>query len=81
MRALSRLGAFNQPERAGVYVGFLAGVLAANPDRSEWLIAETLKMARARPLGGGARHRLFRAAALAPDAARARAGYAALPAR
>ena len=33
MRALSRLGAFRHPERAGVYVGFLAGVLAANPDR------------------------------------------------
>jgi hypothetical protein len=44
MRALSRLGAFAQPERAGVYVGFLAGVLAANPDRTEWLVSQTLKM-------------------------------------
>ena len=44
MRALSRLGAFNQPERAGVYVGFLAGVLAANPERTEWLVAQALKM-------------------------------------
>lgn len=44
MRALSRLGAFNQPERAGVYVGFLAGVLAANPERTEWLAAQALKM-------------------------------------
>lgn len=44
MRALSRLGAFRQPEHAGVYVGFLAGVLAANPDRTEWLIAQTMKM-------------------------------------
>ena len=44
MRGLSRLGAFRQPEHAGVYVGFLAGVLAADPDRTEWLIAQTLKM-------------------------------------
>ncbi len=44
--ALSRLGAFNQPEHAGVYVGFLAGVLADNPERSEWLVARSLKMAK-----------------------------------
>jgi hypothetical protein len=44
MRTLSRLGAFNYPERAGVYVGFLAGVLAANPDKTEWLISQSLKM-------------------------------------
>ncbi len=45
MRALSRLGAFAHPERASVYVGFFAGVLAANPERTEWLVAQTLKMA------------------------------------
>jgi hypothetical protein len=44
MRTLSRLGAFNRPEQAGVYIGFFAGVLAANPERTEWLITETLKM-------------------------------------
>jgi hypothetical protein len=44
MRALSRLGAFAHPEHAGAYVGFLAGVLAANPDRTVWLITQTLKM-------------------------------------
>jgi hypothetical protein len=44
MLRLSQLGAFDHPERAGVYVGFLAGVLAANPDRTEWLVTRTLKM-------------------------------------
>jgi hypothetical protein len=44
MRALSRLGTFAHPERAGVYVGFLAGVLATNPDRTEWLVSQTLKI-------------------------------------
>lgn len=44
MLRLSRLGAFDHPERAGVYVGFLAGVLAANPDKTEWLVTQTLKM-------------------------------------
>jgi hypothetical protein len=44
MRALSRLGAFNNPENAGVYVGFLAGVLAKNPRQAENIIAGTLSM-------------------------------------
>src|SRR5215510_9069218 len=30
IRALSSFGALNDPEKAGVYVGFLAGVLLAN---------------------------------------------------
>ena len=38
VRALSQFGAFKDPEGAGVYVGFIAGVLAANPDRAENLI-------------------------------------------
>ena len=38
MRELSRLGAFRDPEAAGVYVGFVAGVLAANPGRAEHLV-------------------------------------------
>jgi hypothetical protein len=44
MRTLSTLGAFNDPEHCGVYAGFFAGVLAANPRRAEALIAQTLKM-------------------------------------
>jgi hypothetical protein len=44
MRALSRFGAFNDPERCGVYVGFLAGVIAANPDKAYQLISKTMAM-------------------------------------
>lgn len=44
MRALSRLGAFNDPERCGVYVGFLAGVIAANPDKAYKLVSKTMAM-------------------------------------
>src|SRR6188508_2844480 len=38
VQALSRMGAFKDPETAGPYIGFIAGVLAANPDRAEELI-------------------------------------------
>jgi hypothetical protein len=44
MRVLSRLGAFNDPERCGVYVGFLAGAIAANPDKAYQLISKTMTM-------------------------------------
>jgi len=44
MRALSRLGAFNNPEHAGVYVGFLGGVLSQNPRQAENIISRTLSM-------------------------------------
>jgi hypothetical protein len=44
MRALSRFGAFNDPERCGVYVGFLAGVIAANPDKAYQLISKMMTM-------------------------------------
>ena len=44
MRAASRLGALNNPEHAGVYVGFLAGVLTKNPRQAEKIIARTLSM-------------------------------------
>jgi hypothetical protein len=40
--ALSRLGAFNDPERCGAYVGFLAGVIGTNPARAETLVARIL---------------------------------------
>src|ERR1041385_3020321 len=39
MRGLSRLGVLADTEGAGVYVGFLAGILAKNPDRADMLIA------------------------------------------
>jgi hypothetical protein len=44
MRALSRFGALTDPERAGTYVGFLAGVIGADPAKAETLIAKTLAM-------------------------------------
>jgi hypothetical protein len=40
VKALSRLGAFKDPETSGAYVGFIAGVLAANPGKAEELIAK-----------------------------------------
>jgi hypothetical protein len=45
VRALSALGAFKEPEGAGVYVGFIAGVLGSNPDRAEEIIGRMLSIA------------------------------------
>jgi hypothetical protein len=39
VHALSRLGAFKDAEGSGVYVGFIAGVIGANPTRAEELVA------------------------------------------
>ena len=47
VRALSQLGAFKDPDGAGVYVGFIAGVISANPDKAEELIARMLPIAPA----------------------------------
>ena len=44
MRALSRFGALTDPDRAGTYVGFFAGVIGANPAKAETLIAKSLAM-------------------------------------
>lgn len=38
IKALGQFGAFKDSEGAGVYVGFLAGALAANPDSAEQMI-------------------------------------------
>jgi hypothetical protein len=40
MRGLSRLGVLGDTEGAGVYVGFLAGIFAKNPDKVDALIAK-----------------------------------------
>jgi hypothetical protein len=40
VRGMSRLGLLSDPEGSGVYVGFLAGVLASNPAKAEALIAK-----------------------------------------
>ncbi len=44
VRALSSMGAFKDTEGSGAYVGFIAGVLGANPGRAEFLIARTLQV-------------------------------------
>jgi len=46
MKALSGFGTFRDPERAGVYVGFLAGAIGANPDTAALLIGKTLAAVR-----------------------------------
>jgi hypothetical protein len=38
VKALARMGVFKEPEAAGAYVGFIAGVIGANPARAEELI-------------------------------------------
>jgi hypothetical protein len=42
VQALSRLGGFKDPESSGVYVGFLAGVIGANPAKADELIGKIL---------------------------------------
>lgn len=39
VKALSRMGAFKEPEAAGAYVGFVAGVIGSSGPRAEALIA------------------------------------------
>ena len=40
VRGMSRLGLITDPEGSGVYIGFIAGVIAANPDHAGDLIAK-----------------------------------------
>ncbi|MBI4273739.1 MAG: hypothetical protein HY659_03430 [Rhizobiales bacterium] len=42
VRALGRFGAFKDPETSGVYIGFIAGVLNANPARADDLVEKML---------------------------------------
>ncbi len=42
VRGVSAMGVFNDPESAGAYVGFIAGVLGSNPSRAERLIEAML---------------------------------------
>lgn len=42
VKAVSHNGDFQEPEAAGVYVGFLAGVIGANPDQADRLIEAML---------------------------------------
>src|SRR5262245_35523693 len=47
VRALSQAGAFKEPEAAGVYVGFIAGVIGTNPGKAEELIGRMISIAPA----------------------------------
>jgi hypothetical protein len=44
IRAMSQQGAFKDPETSGVYLGFLAGVLRANPRGAKTIIVQTLPL-------------------------------------
>ena len=44
VQAMSRVGVFRDLETAGVYVGFMAGVLQTNPDKAEKLVARMFPM-------------------------------------
>jgi hypothetical protein len=44
MKALSSSGALSDPEKAGVYVGFLAGALLANPGQADAMVAKILPL-------------------------------------
>ena len=44
IRALSTIGALKDPEQAGLYVGFLAGIVSSNPVRAEQLITRILPL-------------------------------------
>jgi hypothetical protein len=44
MKAASRLGLLRDPESSGVFVGFLAGVIGANPAKAEALLMKTLPL-------------------------------------
>lgn len=44
IRTAGHVGAFKDPENAGVFVGFLAGVLKANPARAESMIGKILPL-------------------------------------
>jgi hypothetical protein len=44
LKTLSQSGAFKDPESAGVFVGFIAGVLGSNPANAEELIVQALPL-------------------------------------
>jgi len=44
VQAMSQLGIFKDPENAGAFIGFIAGVIATNPAQAENLIARMLPL-------------------------------------
>jgi hypothetical protein len=47
VRVLSAQQVFKDPQSCGAYIGFIAGVLSANPDKAEQLVARMLTIAPA----------------------------------
>jgi len=47
VRALSGMQAFKDPDSSGAYIGFIAGVLGANPGRADLLVAKMMAIAPA----------------------------------
>jgi hypothetical protein len=44
IHAISELGALRDPESSGVYVGFIAGIIGANPGKADELIGKILPL-------------------------------------
>jgi hypothetical protein len=44
VRALSQLGALKDPENSAVYVGFIAGIIGANPGKADEIIGKILPL-------------------------------------
>ena len=44
VHVLSRVGAFRDPDHAGVYVGFIAGIIGAHPEQAERLVGKMLPL-------------------------------------
>ncbi|HEY2135450.1 MAG TPA: hypothetical protein VGH49_06155, partial [Xanthobacteraceae bacterium] len=44
VQAMSRLGVFKDPENAGAFVGFVAGILATNPAQADALVEKMLPL-------------------------------------
>ena len=64
VQAMSELGLFRDLETAGVYVGFMAGVLQTNPKKAEELVAKMFPMPPEDQVVHRPRHRLFRSAGM-----------------
>ena len=62
VRVLFKTQTFKDPETSGIYLGFIAGAIGANPAKAEQLVSSFFSCARGRRVGDRSRHRLFRIA-------------------
>ena len=70
VKALSRMSAFKDPESAGPYVGFIAGVIGSQSGARRRADRQDVSAAGGEPLGDRARDRLFGAPGLEAPVAR-----------